>query len=755
MCANRHEGDAGQKRVLVVNDNALQRRIVGTIVERMGHAVRFAADGAEGYAVAKAETFDLIILDLYMPKLDGWKLCRLLREAPREHLRGVPILIQSATFSGIDTETASREVGADGFIAFPYTSEELQDTVRKLLAGVTVRRRLSILILATDALGDEIEASAVDRGDVERVSTPDAVLASFARRMPDVALIDTAFAGEDVLGLVARLRAPGAPTVVLVAASGRDDSVADRAIEIGADGVLHPPRTAETFWALYDRASRERALLRVEELLEQRTRDLARSEQRCRCFWQDALDGVLTLEPDGKIIDANVSFAAAIGQTAEGLAGAAFADLGADEERDEITASVVRAAAGKSSSFEARFRGPDARTAWHWVKMRPLRDPLTNEIVAVHVIARDVSERRAAQRALADKEARLRTILSTAPDAIVELDNAGNLLWQNDAARRLFSDGALGRPYWETIAPAARGDFVRQDPLSLCDKRIMHGEAEPRLISWRCGPVRDDAGHRIGVIAVGRDVTDLDRRERDYRRMLDLWHESQRMESIGAVTNMLAHDFNNTLLSILGFAELIGESLPPETESVEDLRFLIGAAQKAKGQIQNVLAFARHDRTTKAAFDLRAVVRETLHLLDIVAPRPRPIVFEVTETPCVVLGDSRQIRRAIVELLLSADRESAEPIRVAVETFAPRDRSPSARLVVSRPMPADTADLVADLIERQGYADAAADPAHFVAVRVLGAHRATLAWESGENGVLTLRATFPPVSASDERRGTA
>ena len=95
-----------------------------------GHTVTCASDGAEGLALAKAYEFDVIILDVMMPGLNGYEVCQRLKSDPT--LRQVRVLMLSA--KGRDVEVAKGlELGADAYITKPFSTRELVSKVRELL----------------------------------------------------------------------------------------------------------------------------------------------------------------------------------------------------------------------------------------------------------------------------------------------------------------------------------------------------------------------------------------------------------------------------------------------------------------------------------------------------------------------------------------------------------------------------------------------------------------------------------------------
>jgi len=134
--------------VIVVNDDILQLRLAVAWIEKEGYRV-LAFQDAEG-ALAFLRTgarADLIVTDLHMPHIDGWRLCRLLRSPEYAVCNHIPILVLSATFSGTDTSQMSMDLGANAFLGVPYDPAVLRAYVRSLLAGDTPHTPLHALIV--------------------------------------------------------------------------------------------------------------------------------------------------------------------------------------------------------------------------------------------------------------------------------------------------------------------------------------------------------------------------------------------------------------------------------------------------------------------------------------------------------------------------------------------------------------------------------------------------------------------------------
>jgi len=117
-------------KILIIEDVpeialALQIRL-----EKAGYVVITASDGEEGLRKTREEKPDLIILDLMLPKMDGYRVCRLIKfDKELEH---IPVVILTVRDQERD-KTLGREVGADAYIVKPYDFQELLTTIKKLL----------------------------------------------------------------------------------------------------------------------------------------------------------------------------------------------------------------------------------------------------------------------------------------------------------------------------------------------------------------------------------------------------------------------------------------------------------------------------------------------------------------------------------------------------------------------------------------------------------------------------------------------
>lgn len=118
------------KKILVVDDEELIVKMVGLRLKANGYDVISACDGKEGLTKAREESPDLIILDVMMPVMDGYKVCGLLKKDTR--FAKIPIIMFTAK-AQVDDKKIGEEVGANAYITKPFDPQVLLGKIRELL----------------------------------------------------------------------------------------------------------------------------------------------------------------------------------------------------------------------------------------------------------------------------------------------------------------------------------------------------------------------------------------------------------------------------------------------------------------------------------------------------------------------------------------------------------------------------------------------------------------------------------------------
>jgi len=118
--------------VLVVEDSPTQRQMITDLLRGSGLKVIVATDGVEAIESIQNQCPDLVVLDIVMPRMNGYEVCRRLKSDPQT--QGVPVVMCSSKGEEFDRYWGMKQ-GADAYIAKPFEPTELVGTVKQLLRG--------------------------------------------------------------------------------------------------------------------------------------------------------------------------------------------------------------------------------------------------------------------------------------------------------------------------------------------------------------------------------------------------------------------------------------------------------------------------------------------------------------------------------------------------------------------------------------------------------------------------------------------
>jgi len=118
--------------VLVVEDSVSQRQMICDLLKESGLKVTVATDGVEALESIQDRCPDLVVLDIVMPKMNGYEVCRRLKADPKT--QNLPVVMCSSKGEEFDRYWGMKQ-GADAYIAKPFQPKELIGTVKQLLRG--------------------------------------------------------------------------------------------------------------------------------------------------------------------------------------------------------------------------------------------------------------------------------------------------------------------------------------------------------------------------------------------------------------------------------------------------------------------------------------------------------------------------------------------------------------------------------------------------------------------------------------------
>ncbi len=451
-----------QRKAIVVNDDPIQLSMLAGMLNRAGIETS-AFEGPEAALAAMNPDTppDLIVTDLYMPGLDGWRFCRLLRSPEYAAFNEVPILVVSATFAGDEPESIAVDIGADAFLPAPVDGKEFITMARALLLGREVRRRPRVLIVEDGkALAGMLKKAFDAHGyRADTAFTFREAQAAFSRTDYDLAVLDYHLPDGTGEALLEDFLKQRPECVCLMMTTDPTPELALSWMKKGASAYLRKPFEAEFLIELCVRARRERALLRAEDLLEKRSRELQESEEKYRAFFNKSIEGIFIHDMAGRILEVNNVACTRSGYSRQELLGLSVLDLlpaksSINMSRDEIIQTWSGWEPGFRFTVEAEHQRKDGTIYPVEISTGKVNLGDSNVIFAV---TKDISERKKAEKTRSMQEAQYQGIFEASNDTLLIFDFNGVIKEVNPAACSMY-----GYSYEEMIGLSGK-DIVHPD----------------------------------------------------------------------------------------------------------------------------------------------------------------------------------------------------------------------------------------------------------------------------------------------------
>jgi two-component system cell cycle sensor histidine kinase/response regulator CckA len=398
---------------------------------------------------------------------------------------------------------------------------------------------------------------------------------------------------------------------------------------------------------------------RAEEILRE-------SEGRFRSIFDNNADAMFLTIPDGRIIAANPAARRMFGYTEEEFRQyGRNAILDANDPRLK-TALGQRRRTGIFKG-ELAFKRKDGTSFPGEISSVVFKDRDGQDRTSM--VVRDLTERKQAEEALRQSEERYRTILEQMDESYYEVDLAGNLTFVNDAlCRRLghTREELIGMNY-RAYTPKDRIDntfktfnqvFRTGQPVIGYPAAAIASDGSMRFVERSIFPLRDGEGKIIGFRGISHDVTERVRAEED-RKQLELKAQiTGRLASVGEMTAGVAHEINNPLTAVTGYAQLLmdREDIPPDIRN--DLAAINDGARRVAGIVQRLLAFSRQTKPERKLVDINELIESTLVLRAYhLRVNNIEIVTRLAHDLLETVVDPGQIQQVLLNLIVNAETE--------------------------------------------------------------------------------------------------
>ncbi|MHB1226797.1 MAG: hybrid sensor histidine kinase/response regulator [Desulfurivibrionaceae bacterium] len=406
----------------------------------------------------------------------------------------------------------------------------------------------------------------------------------------------------------------------------------------------------------------EKALLEKENAGEA----LQDSEKRYRRLFESAKDGILILDAvTGKVVDANPFLLQLLGYSHEALCGKHIWELGVFKD---IAASKDAFQALQDNEY-IRYEDLPLETQ----EGQSIAVEFVSNVYLVDhskVIQCNIRDITAQKRAKAERT-RLMAAIEQVGEGIFVTDAQGTIQFVNPAFKRMTGysgeeavgqnlrilksgeqDELLYRNLWETVSGG-----------TTWSGRMVNKRKDGTLYTEETtiSPVRDALGQIVNYVAVGRDIT-------EHLRLEGQFLQAQKMEAVGLLAGGVAHDYNNMLTVILGYAELALRKVDPDQPLHGDLEEIIKAARRSTDITRQLLIFARKQTIIPVALDLNQTVESMLTMLRRLIGEDIDLVWLPEKGLGPVKMDPTQVDQILANLCVNARDAIAGIGKITIET---------------------------------------------------------------------------------------
>lgn len=422
-----------------------------------------------------------------------------------------------------------------------------------------------------------------------------------------------------------------------------------------------------------------------------------REEEMQLRLWADAFrycaHGLAVGDPStNTIVACNPAFAALHGMTPEELTGRALLELYPADVHDYVHKQIAILHDKSTTSFETdRLRRDGSRFPVQMdvvcvkdASMRPL-----------YMIAsvQDVSKRKEFEKALLRSEAQFRSVVEAAPEGIF-IQTDGRFAYLNPAAMAIFGcrdqdellDGeVIGRfhpDFRELVAERIRQLNELRLGVEVVEETVVRMDGSLATVEVSAVPFLHNG--KAGALVFMRNVTERKRAMEERQVLEKQLQEAQKLESIGRLAGGIAHDLNNLLTPVLGYAEMLESELSGLEEQREEARMIREASLSARKLIWQLLAFSRTQTLELEPVDLNEVVGKACRLQQSCVGSQVAVELSPDVELPRILGNASQLEQVVMNLVMNARDAMPSGGRLRIATSVVVLQEPSDGLPAGR-----------------------------------------------------------------------
>ena len=575
-----------------------------------------ALNGLEGIRLASSELPDVILLDVVMPNMDGFEVCKQLKS--NACTNGIPVVFVTALKGDSNSRINALEVGAEAFIAKPIDQSELVAQIRAMakikiahdrkknetahLAALVAERTLELKAnnLATLNLLEDLQNENDARKRTEEALRESEEKYRFLTdNSSDVIWhLDSNFICDYISSSDERMRGfhqdevLGTPLWSLLKPEGielvkklNSERLKDEASGIKT-GTIHYEieqlcKNGSWIWTEADASVHldENGVVigyfgATRDITERKKAQdaLWQSEEKYRTLVQYSSDPIFSYNLDETYRFVNESFGNLFGLTPGVIIGKRPHDIMSEEEAEKRI-SVVRQVfkTGKKAEIEVKVIHPSGDKRYFITMADPIKNE-QGEVMFVSCISKDITERKLAEKALKIEKRKVETYLNIAQVILVAFDKNGTVNLLNKKGHEVlgYEPGELTNKNWfEACIPPEEVDNIKEvfsqiitaksNSFNYYENQVITKQGERRTIAWNNTWVTDNKGNITGALSSGEDITERKIAEEALRMSEDKYSNAFQTSpyaiTITRTSDGKIMDVNNAFTTITGYTK--------------------------------------------------------------------------------------------------------------------------------------------------------------------------------------------------------
>ena len=396
---------------------------------------------------------------------------------------------------------------------------------------------------------------------------------------------------------------------------------------------------------------------------------LRQSEERYRTILEEIQEGYYELDLAGNWTFFNNAFCNNLGYSREELTGMNYHVVTFEDDVDSVSRiyEEVYQTGRTSKVFSLRTVGKDGSIRFIEASAFPLIGDKGN-IIGFRGIGRDVTERERAEQRLKESEERFRSLVESTSDWIWETDGNGIYTYASPKVKEFLGyepEEVIGKtPFYfmpteeaNRIANKFKDIAATSGPIERLENTNRHKNGHLVILETSGVPIFDSKGQLRGYRGVDRDITE--RKKAEKQALVNA-----KLASVGELIAGVAHEINNPLTAVIGYAQLLMEMENVAPDIKEDLQKIYEESQRTVRVVQNLLRFARQYKPEKNLVNINELLERTLEL-EAYKLSTSNIEFSthLATDPPLILADYNQLQQVILNIVTNAQQAMAETKR--------------------------------------------------------------------------------------------